>query len=248
MKHIGKIILLLLAFTLRVPQGQAQEIAPVTNHFFGAAAMAVGQTSRANIASFSRLLRPLTDKLGERMGDSRLAPVAQRATGAELGLLLGWMSTRVLGQYDLLIVEDLQHLPARAAGALVRIVDYRLPRRLPLVVTAAAGPARLTGLPARLTSRLSAGLVVGLEPLSPASRRVVLGRLAEQRGVRVGPGVLDWLADHTPGGVRSLLGALTKRFSRSPAQKRLRALITDWKKRSKTPKAKKTPVTPASTS
>jgi coenzyme F420 biosynthesis associated uncharacterized protein len=61
---------------------------------------------RANIASFSRLLRPLTDKLGERVGDSKLAPVARRATGAELGLLLGWMSTRVLGQYDLLIVED----------------------------------------------------------------------------------------------------------------------------------------------
>jgi coenzyme F420 biosynthesis associated uncharacterized protein len=61
---------------------------------------------RANIASFSRLLRPLTDKLGERMGDTRLTPFAQRATGAELGLLLGWMSTRVLGQYDLLIIED----------------------------------------------------------------------------------------------------------------------------------------------
>jgi coenzyme F420 biosynthesis associated uncharacterized protein len=63
---------------------------------------------RANIASFSRLLRPLTDKLGERMGDGKLTPVARRATGAELGLLLGWMSTRVLGQYDLLIVEDEQ--------------------------------------------------------------------------------------------------------------------------------------------
>ena len=61
---------------------------------------------RANLASFSRLLRPLTDKLGERVGDSRLAPIAQRATGAELGLLLGWMSTRVLGQYDLLIIEE----------------------------------------------------------------------------------------------------------------------------------------------
>jgi coenzyme F420 biosynthesis associated uncharacterized protein len=61
---------------------------------------------RANIASFSRLLRPLTDKLGERMGDGKLTPLARRATGAELGLLLGWMSTRVLGQYDLLIVED----------------------------------------------------------------------------------------------------------------------------------------------
>ncbi len=51
-------------------------------------------------------MRPLTDKLGERMGDGKLTPWARRATGAELGLLLGWMSARVLGQYDLLIVED----------------------------------------------------------------------------------------------------------------------------------------------
>src|SRR5436309_5389517 len=61
---------------------------------------------RANIASFSRLLRPLTDKLGDRIGEGKLAPVARRATGAELGLLLGWMSGRVLGQYDLLLIED----------------------------------------------------------------------------------------------------------------------------------------------
>src|SRR5438552_4569266 len=61
---------------------------------------------RANLASFARLLRPLTDKLDERVGGSRLAPIARRATGAELGLLLGWLSTRVLGQYDLLIVEE----------------------------------------------------------------------------------------------------------------------------------------------
>jgi coenzyme F420 biosynthesis associated uncharacterized protein len=60
----------------------------------------------ANIKSFSRLLRPITDKLDERIGSSRLTPLARRATGAELGALLGWMSTRVLGQYDLLVIED----------------------------------------------------------------------------------------------------------------------------------------------
>ncbi len=43
--------LCLAVVTAYAPQGQAQEIAPATNHFFGAAAMAVGQTSRANIAS-----------------------------------------------------------------------------------------------------------------------------------------------------------------------------------------------------
>jgi coenzyme F420 biosynthesis associated uncharacterized protein len=35
-----------------------------------------------------------------------LAPVARRAAGAEVGALLGWMSGRVLGQYDLLVIED----------------------------------------------------------------------------------------------------------------------------------------------
>src|SRR5206468_11155041 len=61
---------------------------------------------RANIASFQRLLRPPTNRLGERMGSGPLAPIARRVTGVEVGSLLGWMSTRVLGQYDLLIVEE----------------------------------------------------------------------------------------------------------------------------------------------
>lgn len=61
---------------------------------------------QANIASFRRLLRPVTDKLGPRMAASPLAPVGRFVAGAELGTMLGWMSTRVLGQYDLLLIED----------------------------------------------------------------------------------------------------------------------------------------------
>jgi coenzyme F420 biosynthesis associated uncharacterized protein len=60
----------------------------------------------ANIASFQRLLRPLTDRLDERVSSTPFAPVARRIAGAEVGMLLGWMSGRVLGQYDLLIIED----------------------------------------------------------------------------------------------------------------------------------------------
>lgn len=59
----------------------------------------------ANIASFERLLRPLTERFGSRMVGP-VAPVARGLAGAELGALLGWMSTRVLGQYDLLVIED----------------------------------------------------------------------------------------------------------------------------------------------
>ncbi len=59
----------------------------------------------ANLASFQRLLRPLLDKMNTD-SNGLLAPVGRRLTAIELGGLLGWMSTRVLGQYDLLVIED----------------------------------------------------------------------------------------------------------------------------------------------
>jgi len=70
----------------------------------------------ANVASFQRLLRPLTDKLEAVLSKPapmlgpvpmRLPPqVSRNIGGAQLGILLGWMSTRVLGQYDQLLIED----------------------------------------------------------------------------------------------------------------------------------------------
>ncbi len=60
----------------------------------------------ANIASFQRLLRPVTDRLEERLPERGAPPLASKVAGVEVGSLLGWMSTRVLGQYDLLVVED----------------------------------------------------------------------------------------------------------------------------------------------
>lgn len=64
----------------------------------------------ANVASFQRLIRPVLDKLAARAENARFSPVPLRASrqlaGAEMGLILGWMSSRVLGQYDQLIIED----------------------------------------------------------------------------------------------------------------------------------------------
>lgn len=61
---------------------------------------------RANLASFQRLLAPMLDKFGDRVSSSRVAPITARLAGAELGVMLGWMSARVLGQYDLLVIEE----------------------------------------------------------------------------------------------------------------------------------------------
>lgn len=57
---------------------------------------------RANIASFQRLLSPVTDRFSSRVAGPG-AVVMRTAAAAEVGMLLGWMSGRVLGQYDLLM-------------------------------------------------------------------------------------------------------------------------------------------------
>jgi coenzyme F420 biosynthesis associated uncharacterized protein len=60
----------------------------------------------ANVASMRRLLAPLTTRVGERFAKSPVAPVGRRIAGTEVGVLLGFMSQRVLGQYDLLVPDN----------------------------------------------------------------------------------------------------------------------------------------------
>jgi len=110
---------------------------------------------------------------------------------------------------DVLVLEDVQHLNDRSADAACELLDHRTTRRRATIVTANAGPAGLTHLPRRLTSRFAAGLVIQLEPLAAASRRAILAETAKSRGVPLAPDALDWLAEQaTGGGVRATLGLL----------------------------------------
>jgi coenzyme F420 biosynthesis associated uncharacterized protein len=61
---------------------------------------------RNNLASFRHLLDPVLGQLETTALKGPMPGVARSAAGAQLGLVLGWMSTRVLGQYDLLFAGD----------------------------------------------------------------------------------------------------------------------------------------------
>jgi chromosomal replication initiator protein len=108
---------------------------------------------------------------------------------------------------DLVILEDLQHLPARSANALTEAWDRRQAQEQALVCTATGSPWQL-GLPARLASRLTGGLVVELTSLAPGSRHALLEAGTRQRGLPVEPAVLDWLAERLTGNARVIEGAL----------------------------------------
>jgi len=62
---------------------------------------------RANIASFQHLLAPVMDEWSAKISSNAAATsISRQVVGVELGALLGWMSGRVLGQYDLLVGRD----------------------------------------------------------------------------------------------------------------------------------------------
>ncbi len=115
---------------------------------------------------------------------------------------------------DLLIVEDLQHLNPGAAELLVQTIDYLAARNRPMVLTANAGPQRLRHrgdrFPIRLVNRLAGGLVIGLDPLGPASRLKLMQMLAQRRQLAVPTEVLRWLSERLNGGGRQLEGAIAQ--------------------------------------
>ncbi|MGK5629650.1 zinc-dependent metalloprotease [Streptomyces sp. URMC 123] len=74
---------------------------------------------RANVAGFRELLKPLLEKMRERRSDmpggAVLGAVGGKVTGVEVGALLSFLASRVLGQYETFAPAS-RELPAGGAG------------------------------------------------------------------------------------------------------------------------------------
>ncbi len=83
--------------------GEASGILPPTPVRWGV--ISRSEWADANITGMITLMEPLADKIGRRLDQAPLpARIAQRGVvSAEVGVLLGYISRRVLGQYDLLV-------------------------------------------------------------------------------------------------------------------------------------------------
>ncbi|MFB7555294.1 zinc-dependent metalloprotease [Streptomyces brevispora] len=99
-------------FTRMIPEGTEPEDTPV---------LVVDRAGwiKANVAGFRELLRPLLEKMEERRGGSAggavLGAVGSKVTGVEVGMLLSFLASRVLGQYET-FAPATRELPASADG------------------------------------------------------------------------------------------------------------------------------------
>ncbi|MFF9915007.1 zinc-dependent metalloprotease [Streptomyces sp. NPDC013457] len=101
------------AFTRMIPEGHEPRDTPV---------LVVDRAGwiKANVAGFRELLSPLLDKMQERRtntpGGSVLGAVGGKVTGVELGMLLSFLASRILGQYET-FAPATRELPAGDNGA-----------------------------------------------------------------------------------------------------------------------------------
>ena len=171
----------------------------------------------ANVASFQRLLQPLTDKLEERMGSGISAGVTRRVGAIEVGMMLGWMSGRVLGQYDLLVVGDAEDTApddqdlVYYVGPNVLALEKRFafpPKefRLWLALHEVTHRAQFTGVPWLREHYLSL-VRETLDSVNPEPKQLldILGRVLEE--LRKGK---DAMAD---GGITSVLATPQQRVA-----------------------------------
>jgi chromosomal replication initiator protein len=113
-------------------------------------------------------------------------------------------------QADVLVIENVHQLREVAFETLVQLLDKRVSRQLPTVITAIAAPAHLENLPRRITSRLAAGLVVEMDILGVPGRIAFLRDRASRRQLAIGEDVISWLAEHVSGSPRQLQGAINR--------------------------------------
>ncbi len=158
----------------------------------------------------SHLVGALAAAIAERTPDRVVSLLTARDFGLPTVEEEASSERKALRQADLILLEDVHQLPARAVEALVELLDRCQLRGQYLVLTATSGPALLSQLPSRLTSRLASGLVTGLLPWSPESRRVFLEQVIINRGFTVAAGVIDWLAENVSGSGHQLAGAVAR--------------------------------------
>jgi coenzyme F420 biosynthesis associated uncharacterized protein len=177
----------------------------------------------ANVRSMRNLLEPLSDRFAERLAHNPLAPVGRRVAGTELGVLLGYVAQRVLGQYDLLVPDDdggatadrVYYVGANVLGLEKRYAFRPREFRLWIALHEVTHRAQFTGVPWLRGYFLDQvhGLVGGIEP-DPGMLFMAVGRAAE--AVRDGRNPVD---------ERGLVGLFANESQRD-AMDRMQALMS----------------------
>lgn len=124
--------------------------------------------------------------------------------------------------FDLVCLDDVQHIVARAdwEEAVFGLYQSLQAEGNGLLVSAPCGPHGLGLVLPDLTSRLAAGLVIRLKPLSDGERSEVLCVQARQRGLSLRSEVADFILRHHQRDLHALIRLLERLDEAALSEKR----------------------------
>ena len=140
-------------------------------------------------------------------GRSHLLRGLAQAARARKGLYLRAPSALNMGEDSVIAVDDVHSLSASEQGVLFDLLNRARTAGGALVTAGDAAPAQLA-LREDLRSRLSWGLAFQLHPLSDAEKAAALREHARARAIVLGADVIDYLLQHAPRDMTSLIGIL----------------------------------------
>ena len=113
---------------------------------------------------------------------------------------------------DMLIIDDLQFFVGKQAtiNELLHTMDALFRDSNQMVLASDRAPAELQNLGPELITRISGGLICGVEPFGIETRLEILEQLAAKRNTTVSPEVLEYIAERVPGDARQLVGVLNR--------------------------------------
>ena len=121
---------------------------------------------------------------------------------------------------DVLMVDDVQFIAGKDStqDEFFHTFNALVDQNKQIVISGDRSPGEIKGLEERIKSRLQCGLVVDLHPTDYELRLGVLQQKTELNrphypGLRIAPGVLEFLAHRITTNVRVLEGALTRLFA-----------------------------------
>ncbi|MDE3151289.1 MAG: ATP-binding protein [Gemmatimonadota bacterium] len=116
------------------------------------------------------------------------------------------------GRVDVLLLDDIQFLTERreTQSELLRLLEALQGTGRQIVMTSDRPPAEIADVDRRLITRLSGGLGVDIGAPDYETRVAILRAKCEERGVELGPGVVEEIGRVEAGNVRELQGLLNR--------------------------------------
>lgn len=113
---------------------------------------------------------------------------------------------------DLLLVDDMQFLAASQPAQLemAKIIDQLIDSKKQVVLASDRLPAQIPGLSDRLISRIQMGLTCDLQPPDLDTRVKIIRLKAQEKKLKLGEEIVNYIAERVTGNVRELESTLAK--------------------------------------